>query len=144
VFFVLRAVRWTGFLLVHKYFAKWTVRRRLLALAAAYAIAVSGIIAGFGAGRAIAAASNLPGSVTCHTEIAADPLPTGGQDDGKTCANSCCTGCLMLVAALPAPPAKAIGTPQSPGQILPMRAVANSAFSPQTKSHRSRAPPFGV
>jgi hypothetical protein len=129
---------------VHKYFAKWTVRRRILALAAAYAIALSGIIAGFSAGRAVAATPDSPGTVTCHTETAADPPPTGSQDDSKTCANSCCTGCLMLVAALPAPPAKAIGTPQSPGQILPMRAVANSAFSPQTKSHRSRAPPFGV
>jgi hypothetical protein len=129
---------------VYTHFAKWPLRRRILALAAAYAIAVSGIIASFGAGRAIAAASNSPGTVTCHTEIAADPSPTGGQDDGKACANSCCTGCLMLVAALPPPPVKVVGAPQSCGQILPMRAGASSAFGPQTKSHRSRAPPFGV
>jgi hypothetical protein len=71
-------------------------------------------------------------------------LPAGDQDDGKTCANSCCIGCLMLMAALPPPPAKAVGAPQSPGQILPMWAVAGSVFSPQTKSHQSRAPPLRV
>jgi hypothetical protein len=129
---------------VYKHFAKWPLRRRILALAAAYAIALSGIIANFGAARAVAVESGAPGTVTCHTEIAGDPTPTGGQDTGKTCADSCCTGCLMLMAALPPPPAKAVGAPQSPGQILPMRAAAGFASGPQTKSHQSRAPPFGV
>jgi hypothetical protein len=130
--------------LVHKYFAKCRLQWRIVALAAAYAIALSGIIANFSAVRAAAAEANTAGIVTCHTEIAGDPSPTGGQDDGKTCADSCCTGCLMLIAALPPPPAKAVGAPQSPGQILPMRAVAGSTFSPQTKSHQSRAPPQTV
>jgi len=131
-------------LLVHKYFAKWPLRRRILALAAAYAIALSGIIASFGAGRALAAAPNAPATVTCHTEIAGEPSPAGGQDDGKACANSCCTGCLMMMAALPPPSAKAVGTPQSPGQILPLPATASFPSGPQTKSHQSRAPPLGV
>jgi hypothetical protein len=131
-------------LLVHRYFAKWPLRRRILALAAAYAIALSGIIANFGAGRAAAAESGTPVTVTCHTEIAADPSPLGGQDNGKSCANSCCTGCLMLMAALPPPSAKAVAVAQSPGQILPIRAIAGAVFSSQTKSHQSRAPPFEV
>jgi hypothetical protein len=135
---------WTGPFLVRKYFTKWPLRRRVVALAAAYAIALSGIIANFGAGRAAAAESGAPGTVTCHTEIAGDPSPTGGEDNGKACADSCCVGCLMLMAALPPPPAKAAGAPQSTGQILPVRAVAHLAFGPQTKSHQSRAPPVDV
>jgi hypothetical protein len=131
-------------ILVYKFFAKWPLRRRIVALAAAYAIALSGIIANFGAGRAAAAEFSLPGAVTCHTDVAGDPTPTGGQDHGKACADSCCIGCLMLMAALPPPPTKAIGAPQSSGQILPMRAVTGSVFSQQTKTHQSRAPPFAV
>jgi hypothetical protein len=126
---------------VYKHFAKWPLRRRVLALVAAYAIALSGIVASFGAGRAFAAVPDLPAAVTCHTEIAGDPAPTGSEADGKDCANSCCTGCLMLMAALPPPPAKAVGEPQSAGQILPMRAVAGATVGARTKSHRSRAPP---
>src|SRR5580693_116797 len=82
---------------VYKHFAKRSLRRRILALAVAYAIALSGIITGFGAGRALAAATNSPAAVTCHSEIAADSTPAGNQDDGRPCANSCCTGCLMLM-----------------------------------------------
>jgi hypothetical protein len=129
---------------VYKVFAKWPLRRRIVALAAAYAIALSGIIANFGAGRAAAVESGAPGTVTCHTEISSDPAPDNGQDHERTCTDSCCIGCLMLTAALPPPPSKAVDAPQSPGQILPMRAVAGSTFSPQTKSHQSRAPPQTV
>jgi hypothetical protein len=129
---------------VHKYFTKCPLRRRIVALAAAYAIALSGIIANFGAGRVAAAESSLPGAVTCHTEVAGDALPADGQDDGKACADSCCTGCLMLMAALPPPPAKTVGAPQSARQILPLRTVADLSLSPQTKSHQSRAPPSGA
>jgi hypothetical protein len=129
---------------VHKYFAKWSLRRRILALAAAYAIALSGIIANFSGAGIAAAESSGSGAVTCHTEVAGDPASTGSQDTGKTCTDTCCTGCLMLTAALPPPPAKAVGVPQSPGQILPMQAVAGLAFCPQTKSHQSRAPPLGA
>jgi hypothetical protein len=132
--------------LVHKYFAKWPLRRRVVALAAAYAIALSGIIANFGAGHAAAAESGTPapGIVTCHTEIAGDPSPTDDQDNGKACADSCCIGCLMLTAALPPPSAKAAARPQSPGQILPLPAVAGFVSAPQSKSNQSRAPPFDV
>jgi hypothetical protein len=129
---------------VYKHFAKWPVRRRIFALAAAYAIALSGIIASFGAGRAVAAEAGGPATVICHTEGAGDPSPANDQDNGNACTDSCCTGCLMLMAALPPPPAKVVGAPQSPGQILPPRAVTGSAYNPQTKSHQSRAPPYAA
>jgi len=129
---------------LQKYFAKWPLRRRLVALAAAYAIALSGIIANFGVGRAAAAEAGASATVTCHTEIAGDPSPTGGADNGKPCGESCCVGCLTPMATLPPPLAKASGAPQSARQILPARAVAGLALRPQTKSHQSRAPPVGV
>jgi hypothetical protein len=144
MFFVWRIARLDRTFSVHKYFTKCPLRRRIVALAAAYAIALSGIIANFGAGHAAAAESSTPGTVTCHTEIVGDPSPTDDQDNGKACADSCCIGCLMLTAALPPPPAKAAARPQSPGQILPLPAVAGVVSAPQSKSNQSRAPPFGV
>jgi hypothetical protein len=129
---------------VHKYFTKCPLRRRIVALAAAYAIALSGIIANFGASGAAAAESSTPGTVTCHTEIAGDPSPTDDQDNGKACADSCCIGCLMLTAALPPPSATPMGALRSPGQILPPPVVSGFASSPQSKSNQSRAPPFDV
>jgi hypothetical protein len=117
--------------------AKQPLRRRIIALLAAYAIALSGLIGGFGA----AAAAAAPGTVICHA--GADGLPSPGSNDGtgKFCAGSCCIGCLMLIAALPPPPTNAAGAPQSPGQRL--APPAHAAFDPaaQTTSHRSRAPP---
>jgi hypothetical protein len=139
-----QAIRLDGAFRVHKHFAKWPLRRRFVALAAAYAIALSSIIANFGVGRAAVAEFGAPGTVTCHTEIAGDPTPAGSQDDGKTCADSCCIGCLMLTAALPPPPVKVAGAPQATRQILPPPAADSFTSRPQTKSHQSRAPPFGV
>jgi hypothetical protein len=139
-----RGGRPDGTLLVNKYFAEWPLRRPILALSAAYAIALSGIIASFGAGRALAATPNSPGAVTCHTEIAAETSPAGEQDNGNACTASCCIGCLTFVAALPPPPAEAAGVPQSPGQILPPPTASGLALAPQTKFHQSRAPPFDV
>lgn len=139
-----RGGRPDGVLLVHKYFAKWVLRRRILALAAAYAIALAGIIASFGAGRAVAGVADSPASVTCHTEIAGETSPADEQNNGNACTASCCIGCLTFVAALPPPPAEAAGLPQPSGQILPLRRDANLAFAPPTKFHQSRAPPFGV
>ena len=129
---------------MHKNFTKWPLRRRIIVLAAAYAIALSGIIANFGLGRAAAAEAGAPGIVTCHTEITGDPSPMGGEDNDRICSNSCCIGCLMPMAALPPPSANAAGAPQSARQILPARAVVGLPLGPQTKSHQSRAPPVDV
>jgi hypothetical protein len=144
MFFVWRIARLDRTFSVHKYFTKCPLRRRIVTLAAAYAIALSGIIANFGAGHAAAAESSALGTVTCHTEIAGDPSPTDDGDNSKACADSCCIGCLVLTAALPPPPTKAAVRPQSPGQILPLPVFAGFTSGPQSKSNQSRAPPFGV
>jgi hypothetical protein len=120
------------------------LRRRVIALAAAYAIALSSLLASFGAARAAAeAAAAIPGGVICHALNADEqaPLPASGQTNGGRCADNCCVGCLMLLAALPPPPTKVVGVPQSAGRLLALPAIVVATARPETTSHQSRAPP---
>jgi hypothetical protein len=115
------------------------LRRRVVALAAAYAIALSSLIASFGAASAAAAAA-APNGIICHTLVAGDEAPSSGDTNSKHCADNCCIGCLMLMAAVP-PPAKIIGAPLSASQSIapPQNIVLVGGL--ETKDHRSRAPP---
>jgi hypothetical protein len=122
---------------VHERFATWPLSQRLIALATAYAIALSGLMVSFGVARA---AVSLPGTITCHSD-AGTTGPAGSQPDGKLCDGSCCTGCLMLVAALPPPPVKVAEAPRVAGRPLPLVAVITVGAAAHTSSHRSRAPP---
>lgn len=128
---------------MHKRFAKRPIVRRIVALAAAYAIALSSLIGSFGAARA-AAALSAPGTVICHSAIAGQQAPAGDEHNGALCDGACCIGCLMLVAALPPPPAIAVGERQSSGRALPLLAVTDFSHAPQTRSHQSRAPPIAA
>jgi hypothetical protein len=125
---------------VRKYFARRPLRRRIVALAVAYAIALSSLIASFGAASAAAAAA-APNGIICHTLVAGDQTPASGDTNGKHCADNCCIGCLMLMAAVPPPPAKIIGAPLSARQSIapPQNIVLSGGL--KTKDHRSRAPP---
>jgi hypothetical protein len=131
---------------VHKYFARQPLRRRIVALAAAYAIALSSLIASFASASAAAEAATAPDVVICHTLIAGEqaPSPPFDQTDGRHCAANCCVGCLMLLLALPPPPTKIVGVPQSPVELLAPPAIAVAAAGPETTSHQSRAPPPAV
>jgi anaerobic selenocysteine-containing dehydrogenase len=120
------------------------LRRRVIALVAAYAIALASLLASFGVARAAAAeAAGVPGGIICHTHTADQQAPSPSTDTGKICDN-CCVGCLMLMAALPPPPAKISGAPQSAAQLLTPPAIAVVAAAPHGKSHRSRAPPLSA
>jgi hypothetical protein len=125
---------------VRKYFARRPLRRRIVALAAAYAIALSSLIASFSA-ASVAAAAAAPNAIICHTLVAGDEAPSSGDTNGKHCADNCCIGCLMLMAAVPPPPAKITGAPLLASQSIapPQNIVLVGAL--QTKDHRSRAPP---
>ena len=125
-------------------FAKRPLRQRIVALVLAYLVALSGVIGTFGAAHAAAAASIDPGFITCHGETSGRQTPAGDKQNGALCDGSCCIGCLMLVAALPPPPAIALGAPQSSGRTLPLLAVTDFAHTPQTRSHQSRAPPIAA
>jgi hypothetical protein len=128
---------------VRKYFARRPLRRRIVALAAAYAIALSSLIASFGAASAAAAAA-APNGIICHTLVAGDEAPSSGDTNAKHCIDNCCIGCLMLIAAMPPPPAKIIGAPLSASQTVtaPENIVLSGGL--QTKDHRSRAPPLAA
>jgi hypothetical protein len=131
---------------VYDFFRKRLLQKRLVALAAAYAIALAGLIANFGGAQMAAAAAAQPGGIICHTNFAGGPAPspdsgtdkTGGN---KTCNDDCCTGCLILTAALPPPPANAGTIPSSASARIAPPAVAVFVSGPRTKSHQSRAPP---
>ena len=118
------------------------LQKRLIALAAAYAIALAGLIANFGGAQmAAAAAIGLPSGIICHTDDASGPAPSSDNSGDKTCIDNCCTGCLMLSAALPEPPASAAILPQTVSEHIAPSATAVLVSSPQSFSHRSRAPP---
>jgi DUF2946 family protein len=128
---------------VRKVFGEWRLGRRIIALAAAYVIALSGLLANFTAAQAAAGAAGAPIGVICHTLVTGEtPSPAGDQTNGDHCANNCCVGCLMLMAALPPPPVTTIGAPQAAGRPLALPTVAVLVVRSGTKSHRSRAPPL--
>ena len=128
---------------MRKYFARRPLRRRIVALAAAYAIALSSLIASFGAASAAAAAA-APNGIICHTLVAGDEAPSSGDTNNKHCIDNCCIGCQMLIAAVPPPPAKIAGAPLSASQSIvpPHNTILVDGF--RTKDHRSRAPPLAA
>jgi hypothetical protein len=128
---------------VRTYFARRPLRRRIVALAAAYAIALSSLIASFGAASVAAAAAVAPSGIICHTLVAGDEAPASGDTNNKHCIDNCCIGCMMLMAAVP-PPAKIVRAPLLASQSVapPQNIVLVGAL--QTKDHRSRAPPLAA
>ena len=129
---------------MRKHFARRPLQRRIVALAAAYAIALASLIASFGAASTAAAAAAAPSGIICHTLVAGDQVPSPGDTNSKHCADNCCIGCLMLIAAMPPPPAKIIGAPLSASQTVTAPENIVLSGSLQTKDHRSRAPPLAA
>ena len=128
---------------MRKYFARRPLQRRIVALAAAYTIALASLIASFGAASAAAEAAAAPSGIICHTVVAGDQAPSSGDTNTKHCIDNCCIGCLMLMAAVP-PPAKVTGAPLAASQsIAPPRNIVLVGWL-QAKDHRSRAPPLAA
>jgi hypothetical protein len=90
--------------------------RRVIALAAAYAIVLASLISSVGAARATAEAINQPDSVICHGSGAERPAPAP-DESGKICVDSCCIGCLSIAAEVP-PPVVTAAVPHSMSQRL--------------------------
>jgi hypothetical protein len=121
-------------------FAKRPLRQRLLALVAAYAIALAGLVAGFGAAEVAAMAAAQPDAVLCHSAAAERPTPAPDENGGKLCIESCCIGCLAMAATVPPP----IATPTAPhafgvALVLPTRFVPVGGRG--ADAYRSRGPP---
>jgi hypothetical protein len=126
---------------VRKYLARRPLRKRLIALAAAYAIALSSLLASFVAASAAAEAAAGPGGIICHTVIDGRQAPAPAEN-GKLCIACCGPGCTMSLAALPPPPAVAAPLTRTASErVAPLHAAA-LAGEHQDKSHRSRAPPL--
>jgi hypothetical protein len=129
---------------VQRYFPKWSLRRRMIALAAAYALALGAVLASWAAGSAAALTAAGPATVICHSDAGGGPAPSQNDEGGHVCVDSCCVGCVLLTAALPPPPIKEVGAPQAAARPLAaMTALAVTAGN-STRSHQSRAPPLRV
>ena len=129
---------------MREYLDKRPLRRRVVALAAAYAIALSGLLASFGAARAAAETTANPLGVICHHGLAGQPSPLTGGTNSKICVDCCCVGCLMPMAALPPPPANAAPSLAAISHRVAPVAMAALSGARAAKSHRSRAPPSGA
>jgi hypothetical protein len=127
---------------VGQFFHERTIQRRFVALVAAYAIALSGLLANFTAAHAAIQTANSPIGIICHTLQIDQQVPAHDQGSDQACAANCCIGCLMLMAALPPPPVTVTGALQTAGVLLSLPAADAVAAVSETKSHRSRAPPL--
>jgi hypothetical protein len=108
--------------------------RRVIALATAYAIALSGLLASFGAAQVAAEAFAQPGGILCHNTAADQPASHDGTQ-GKICVDDCCLGW-----TLPPPPAVFAHLQSSTEHVATL-----TSFTLVRKAgshyHRSRAPP---
>ena len=117
-------------------FAEQPLRQRVIAVAAAYAIALSSLIVSFGAAQAAAEAANQRKAVLCHSGAAEHPAPLSDQSNGRVCIESCCVGCLVITEAVP-PPALPVAVPRSLSQrIAPSRDLFWSATPNLTPTGR--------
>jgi hypothetical protein len=125
---------------VTKTFAKRPLQQRIIALAAAYAIALASLIASFGAAQAAAETAARPDTFICHASAAERPAPASNESNGKTCVD-CCIGCVTAApAAVPPATSVAIAREVSVTRLEPLahRVLIASAAS---SAHRSRGPP---
>ena len=129
-----------GMTSVAKTFAKRPLQQRIIALAAAYAIALASLIASFGAARAAAEAAMQPDPVICHSSAAERPAPTSDESNGKICVD-CCIGCVTSAPAVVPPAASVVIVRQVSctrlEPLAPRVLIARAAPS----AHRSRGPP---
>jgi Protein of unknown function (DUF2946) len=126
---------------VHKLFARWPLLRRAGAVVAAYAIALSGLIASLSAVRIAIADASSSDIVICQPTLFGNPAP--GSDHGDL-GKLRCVGCLIQLAAVPPPPTASVAVEQTAGQVLALPADVDFHSDPRTRSHQSRAPPYSA
>ena len=122
-------------------FPKRQLRQRIVALAAAYGIALAGLVANFGAAQAAANAIAQPDNVICHSVVANQPAPSPDGTGNAICADCCCIGCIMSMPMAAAPSAPAVAVPQI--LVAWLDPLTHSSALPATASnaHRPRGPP---
>jgi DUF2946 family protein len=121
-------------------FATRPLRQRIIALAAAYAIALANLVAGFGAAQAAVAALDGGYGIICHSDGTEGP-PTGSQNNGAVCLKSC-IGCIASLATLIPPTVAPAGPPQLAFKRLDLLARLAIHADAKANAHRSRGPPL--
>jgi len=112
------------------------LRLRLVALVAAYAVALQGLLTAFAPIAAAGPQATLQAGLLCSLQIAGEPAQSGGHDE-----RLCAAACVMHgAAAAPSPPD--VGAPG-----FAVQPVSNTptvaALKPLWRSAPSaRAPPF--
>lgn len=120
-------------------FARRPLRQRVIALAAAYAIALAGLIACFGAAQAAADAVGATG-IICHSLGKGDPATGSHDSKGDICLKTC-IGCVTSLATVIPPTVAVAAVPQVSFERLdpPTRWVRLAEA--KSRAHRSRGPP---
>jgi hypothetical protein len=117
------------------------LRQRIIALAAAYAIALANLVAGFGAAQAAVAALDGGYGVICHSDGAEGP-PTGSQDNNSAICLKSCIGCISALTTVMPPTIAPPGPPQLAFKQLDLPARSINLAGAKAKAHRSRGPPL--
>jgi hypothetical protein len=129
-----------GMTSVAKTFAKRPLQQRIIALAAAYAIALASLIASFGAAQAAAEAVTQPDAIICHASATEGPAPTSDGSNGKICVD-CCIGCVTAAPTAVPPTASVVIVRHV--SITRLEPIAHRTLiaSAASSAHRSRGPP---
>jgi hypothetical protein len=118
------------------------LQARVIALVAAYAIALASLIASFGVAQAAAAAIGGETGVICHSDVGGAVPATGShENDGTICFNSC-IGCMMSQATVIPPAVAVAGPPQLSFKRLDLPARSVVLAGAKSNAHRSRGPPL--
>ncbi len=126
---------------MRKSLAKHPLRWRVIALVAAYAIALSSLLASGVAARAAAELAAQSGDILCHTDVAGQAAPASDESNNTICADCRCVGCLTLIVGISLPQARIIVVGKLSSQVIALLATSVVAGNPSAKSHQSRAPP---
>jgi hypothetical protein len=125
---------------VRKTFARRPLRQRIIALVAAYALALASLVAGFGAAQAAVEAVDGGSSIICHSDLAGGPATGSHENNGAICLKSC-IGCMTSLATVIPPTLTAAGPPQLSFKRLDLPARVVRIDGTKFNAHRSRGPP---
>jgi hypothetical protein len=125
---------------MRKSLAKHQLRRRAIALVAAYAMALSSLLASGVAARAAAELVTQSGGALCHTDVAGQAAPASG-DNNTICTDYHCIACLTLVLGISPPHPRLTIAGKPSRQVIGLFATSPVTGRPCAKSHQSRAPP---
>jgi hypothetical protein len=125
---------------VRRSFATRPLRRRIIALVAAYAIAFAGVIASFVVAQAAAETAAQSDVVICHSSVGGEPAPASQDSNGNLCIKSC-VGCITSLAMAIAPTVSATRLLQSAITRLDLPTRVVGVAGAKANAHRSRGPP---